>query len=123
MVINSEYDEVGLETLGFKCLKNTPTGKTLSNCSSNELELIEAYRKEYYDFINFYMQFSKNNVWTISCCSHSYACYGERYDVPEQRVPGVTGLTVKEAIDRFVFEDARVASIDTVSWPNNQPCA
>jgi hypothetical protein len=59
-----------------------------------------------------FMQFSRNSVWTISCCEHSYACYRERYDVPELRVPGKTGISPKEAIDRFVFDGERISSID-----------
>jgi hypothetical protein len=104
MIINSQYDEVGLEEgVGINCLKNGVSGKTLSNCSSTELKFIEVYRKEYLSFVSNFMQFAKNSAWTISCCTHSYACYGERYDVPEQKVPSITGLTVKDAIDLFVF--------------------
>ncbi len=59
------------------CLKNiNPTkGKTLKDCNSTEMSVIESYRRQYLAFVNIFMQFSKNSVWTISCCEHSYACY------------------------------------------------
>jgi hypothetical protein len=95
MLINSEYDEVGLEGIGISCLKSSKTGKTLANCNATELEYIEAYRSQFLSFTADFMQFSKNSVWSISCSSHSFACYGNRYNVPEIKVPGGSGLTPK----------------------------
>ena len=69
------------------------------------------------------MQFSKNSVWSISCCAHSFACYKERYDVDVVRVPAIEGVTVKDVVESFVFDDERISSIDEVSWPDNEPCA
>lgn len=42
MLINSEYDEVGLEKMGITCLKDTDLtkGKTLANCNATELSFI-----------------------------------------------------------------------------------
>lgn len=42
MIVNSEYDEVGLEGIGTTCLKNTDRtkGKTLANCNATELSYI-----------------------------------------------------------------------------------
>jgi len=45
------------------------------------------------------------------------------YNVDEQKIPMRIGLTVKDAIDKFVFENERISSIDKVNWPNNVPCA
>ena len=67
--------------------------------------------------------FKKMSVWTIACSAHSYACYGYRYDVDGQRIPGRIGLTVREGIDRFVFNEEQVMLVDQVNWPKNEPCA
>ena len=37
MVINSEYDEVALETMEVSCLSKGSQGKTLKNCNATEL--------------------------------------------------------------------------------------
>ena len=81
----------------MKCMKNTSPskGKTLKDCNSTEISVIESYRRQYLAFINIFMQFAKNSVWTISCCEHSYACYKYRYDVPELRAPANGGITPK----------------------------
>ena len=77
----------------------------------------------YLKFVENFVHFSTSNIWTISCCAHSYACYGWRYDAPELKVPAETGDTVQQAIDRFVFNNERVVMVDQVNWPNNAPCA
>ena len=124
LVINSEYDEVGLEDMGITCFSGAKSkGKSFKNCNATEMGWIEAYRSAYMKFVENFLHFSTSNIWTIACCAHSYACYGWRYDVPEQKVPGDTGATVREAIDRFVFNDERVVMVDRVDWPNNAPCA
>lgn len=69
------------------------------------------------------MQLSRNSVWTISCCAHSFACYEERYENNLVKIPAVEGLTVKDAVEGFVFDDQRISSIDQVPWPYNVPCA
>jgi hypothetical protein len=62
-------------------------------------------------------------VWTIACGQHSYACYQNFYDVPQQKIPMHTGATVRDAIDRFVFGGERVVLVDQGPWPMNAPCA
>jgi uracil DNA glycosylase len=64
-----------------------------------------------------------HSIWTISCCQHSYACYGGFYNVSAQKVPPVTGSTVAQAIERFVFDNERVVLVDQDPWPKNQACA
>jgi len=49
------------------------------------------------------LQFSKNSAWTISCSNHVYACLDEFYDSSDQMVPGKTGDTVKNAIEKYMF--------------------
>ena len=66
------------------------------------MKYIEHYRSEYMEIVGELM--SKNHsIWTIGCCQHSYACYGDFYNVSQQKIPQLTGSTVAEAIDRFVF--------------------
>jgi hypothetical protein len=60
-----------------------------------------------------------HSIWTIACCYHSYACWQQYYDVDAQRVPAMSGATVAEAIERFVFGGERVVIIDRNSWPAN----
>ena len=66
---------------------------------------------------------ANHSIWTISCCEHSYACYGNFYNVSRQKVPQLTGSTVADAIDRFVFHRERVVIVDEQTWPGNEPCA
>jgi hypothetical protein len=37
-------------------------------------------------------------MWTIACSNHVYQMYKDFYDSDLQRVPGKTGLTVKDAM-------------------------
>lgn len=69
------------------------------------------------------MQFSKNNIWSIACSNHVYACLDNFYDVNEQRVPGNIGNKVRDAIRKFVFDKTRIVDIDAEAWPANNPCA
>lgn len=83
---------------------------------------IEGYRTEFLKIVNTLVQ-NGHSFWTISCCQHSYACYAGFYNVTTQKVPSLTGSTVAQAIERFVFNDERVVIIDNDPWPSNQPCA
>lgn len=87
------------------------------------MSAIETYRKQYLDFVYNFMQFSYNSIWTVSCSAHVYAVYETLYNANEQRVPESTGLTIKDAIERFVFKGERIAQIDSVAWPNNKACS
>lgn len=87
------------------------------------MQFIEDYRTEYLSLMGKIMQFSKNSAWSIACSDHCFADFKFRYAVDVVRVPAVEGLTVKDAVESFVFEDKRISSIDQVTWPNNQPCA
>lgn len=124
LLINSQYDAVAIpDILDIDCFKNGTSGMTLDGCSPSQLANIEVYRKAYLNFITNFMHFSKNNVWTIACAQHVYAVWGEFYDTPAQRVPGQTGLTVREAVEKFVLEGERINLVDQGPWPNNTACA
>ena len=82
---------MAIQKLGIKCLKVGKSGATLSGCNTTEMEIIEHYRKVYMKFVATYVQFAENNIWTIACSTHSYACYDTMYNVEEQRVPMMTG--------------------------------
>lgn len=63
------------------------------------------------------------SVWTIACSQHVYAFFDSFYDVPEQRIPAKTGMTVREAVEAFVLYDQKVVLIDEAGWPANSGCA
>jgi hypothetical protein len=68
------------------------------------MDRIEVYRREYLRVVDMLMKDKMNHsIWTISCCQHSYACFGDFYDVPAQKIPTVTGVTVRNVVERYVF--------------------
>ena len=83
---------------------------------------IEHYRSVYMKTVDTLVE-AGHSIWTMACCQHSYACYQPFYNVSTQKVPELTGATVAEAIDRFVFHDERVVIVDQKPSPNNEPCA
>jgi hypothetical protein len=73
-----------------------------------------------------FLKIEKNSVWTISCSNHVYASSDNFYDVKEERVPGNTGVTIRQSVLKFIFENGngtRVIDIDPVAWPANNLCA
>ena len=44
-------------------------------------------------------------MWSIACSNHVYQMYKDFYDSDLQKVPEKTGLTVKDAMLRFIFEN------------------
>lgn len=68
------------------------------------MTFIEGYRVEYLKIVTKLIE-NNHSIWTISCCQHSYACYAGFYNVTTQKVPQLTGTTVADAIDRFVFSN------------------
>lgn len=123
-MINSEYDSWAIPNiLEVTCLKAGKSGQTLSSCTANEHKQIELYRTQYKGFIGQFLQFSKNNIWSIGCANHVYACLNDFYDVNAQRVPANIGNKVRDVVKKFVFERVRIADIDAEPWPANNPCA
>jgi hypothetical protein len=96
---------------------------SLTSCSTSDLANIEVYRKSYLNFLNLFIQLSKNSLWTISCANHVYTPLANFYDVSSQKVPEETGETVRTAVERFVINGERVASVDQKPWPSNNACA
>ena len=120
LFINSEYDQWGIsQILQIRCLKAGSTGYTLKYCSSAELKAIEDYRAKYISHINDHLKTPQRGIWTIACSQHTYSPYKEFYNVDVQRVPQKTGLTVKDAIKAFVFEDKINWTQDSNPWPLN----
>lgn len=126
MLINSEYDAWAIfNILGFNCLKSAQAGgATLSHCSKTEINYIEKYRTEYRETLaKFLVMNPESSIWSIACSNHVYACLNAFYDSPFQKIPTTIGLTLKDAIEQFVFEDKRVLSFDAKGWPSNTGCA
>ena len=48
---------------------------------------------------------NKNSCWSIGCSNHVYACLDGFYDSSLDKIPEVVGLTAREAIERFVFDN------------------
>ena len=45
LFINSQYDVVGMEiSMNMNCMTNGKSGKTLQNCSEQQMQSIEGYR-------------------------------------------------------------------------------
>ena len=124
MLINSQYDSEAIpDILDIKCITNGTQGQTLAACTPADLANIEVYRKAYLAFVNNFMLFSKNSVWTIACSHHVYGVWGEFYDSAAQKVPESSGMTVREAVERFVLGGERVNRQDAGPWPANSGCA
>lgn len=99
LLVNSQYDSYAIPfSLNINCLKPGTSGSTLSACNTSEIANIEVYRKAYLNFINNFLQFSRNSVWTISCSKHVYAVYDDFWESDAQRIPGSSGMSVRKAV-------------------------
>ena len=88
------------------------------------MDYIEDYRQAYRDLL--YRWITKNqyvSVWSIACSQHVYAAYNDFYDSPHQKIPALTGKTVKDAINSYVFENKLTIIYDEDGWPSNTGCA
>ena len=101
--------------LDIGCLKNgTSGGITPTDCNTTEMGYIEGYRKSYMKLVEKLIDLPNVNIWTIACFLHCYAFMDEFYDVSTQKVPETTGMTVKDAVEKFVFDPSeRVIQIDS----------
>jgi hypothetical protein len=82
----------------IKCISKGKSGATFTNCSKEEMAAIEDYRTRYMKFIDEAIKPKGWGMWTIACSNHVYQMYKDFYDSDLQRVPGKTGLTVKDAM-------------------------
>jgi hypothetical protein len=78
---------------------NGIAGETLVECSQEEINYFELYRKSYNDFITRFLRNPKNSAWTISCSRHTFSYINPLYNGILHRVPQITGKSIKEAID------------------------
>lgn len=65
----------------------------------------------------------KRGIWSISCSNHVYTSKDKFYDIDSERIPANVGMTVRDAIEQFVFHDKFISVVDNTTWPHNQPCA
>jgi hypothetical protein len=94
MFLNSEYDPVGISnTMNITCFTSGQSGRTLKDCSETQMMHIEGYRNQFMKDVKVLVE-AGHSIWTIACCQHSYACFGDFYNVSSQKVPGLTGSTV-----------------------------
>ena len=100
LLVQSQYDSTLIPLgLNINCIQKVTIGHSLATCTPEEMGHIEAYRQSFLNFANKFLNFSENNnLWAISCSHHGYGFRGEFYDNEGQRVPSVTGLTLKEAV-------------------------
>ena len=125
MIITSQYDSwLIYNGTEIGCVTDGKVGKTLTNCSSSDFILIEKNRRILLDFLDMWArEDSKNSVWAISCSTHMYLQFDDFYDSPNQKVPGVTGYKLREAVEKFVLEGEKIYMVDDVAWPGNALCA
>ena len=105
-------------------MKDGVSGQTLTGCSKKQMEYIEKYRSAYKELLKKWsMANTELSIWSIACSEHVYAAYRYLYDSPHQKIPALTGKTVKDAINMYVLEDKRVIFEDQEGWPSNTGCA
>jgi hypothetical protein len=85
--------------------------------------LIEKYRSALISKLAAYLSDNKNSLWSIACSSHGLAYLDSLYDSAKEKVPEGKGLTVRNAIERFVLSNERITSFDLNPWPSNKACA
>ena len=121
MAISSEYDTWAINnTLGFDCLKLGSSGWTLSDCKQSEMTYIETYRAKFKTYISYFLNIEKNSAWTIGCSNHVYPIYDMFYNDEKEEVKGIK---LKDALERFVFNEERVIEVESEPWPANTGCA
>ena len=123
LFIESSYDQLIIEGLGIKCPKKGKSGYTLKDCKDWELNAVEVYRDLYLELFATRLVAKGHSMWSISCCWHAGMSFDEEYGSSLQKVPKDTGLTIKDAVEKFVFENKRLEAVDIKSWPHNTPCA
>lgn len=67
------------------------------------MKCINEYQRKFKAFIKNFLSERKNSAWTIGCSQHVYTPLKQYFDSPNQKVPSLTGLTIKQAIYKFVF--------------------
>ena len=102
LVVNSEYDAWAIaHTLQEDCLSQGSSGETIAQCNQDQRDYIERYHQKFRDVMEYYMMVSRHSAWTIGCTHHGYTFSEDFYNVESQQV---VGMTVKQAVEAFVFE-------------------
>lgn len=70
--------------------------------------------------MEYYTMVSRHSAWTIGCSNHGYVFEDEFYNNEKQKVNGVT---LKQAVEAFVFFGERVIQMEENNWPSNTGCA
>ena len=84
------------------------------------MEYIERYHQKFRDIMEYYTMVSRHSAWTIGCSNHGYTFEDQDYNNPKQ---AVNGMTVKQAVESFVFENQRIMQLEQNDWPANTGCA
>lgn len=69
------------------------------------------------------MMNTKSSSWTIGCSQHGYSYEKQFYNSDTERVPAKSGVTIKQALNAFVFGQQRVHAEEEYPWPSNSGCA
>lgn len=128
LIINSQYDSYIIKNIMQQdCLRDGLTMKTLSSCGVKQLFHIERYRKRYLAMINGFLQINPtSSIWSIPCSEHVVASKNDFYNNARLAVPGLGDThrsTIRQAVQKFVFQNERIISFDLVPWPYNWRCA
>ena len=68
-------------------------------------------------------QFSRFSLWSTACSKHCWIPFKNAWENDKETVPMESEHTVRDAVERFVFNQQRVTYGDEVKWPGNKPCA
>lgn len=119
LILQSGYDSSNLwETVGLHCVDNN----TLSNCNADDQKYAHIF-KIYQNALIMKEVERRNNfsAWLISCVKH---CFDDKLHDTNWEVPENSGITVNEAIRRFLEEpENKQVYLDVDEWPENSNCA
>ena len=77
-------------------------------------------------FDNFTKALQKVGFWAPACVQHGFLKNSISFSGDSYRVPGVTGVTLSDAIGRFmanVSDKSGNRHVDKVIWPDNRGCS
>lgn len=122
-VIESQYDLWSIENiLQLKCA-GSKLG-TLTKCNQTEVKAIEDYRTALLSALNDFNVIKEYGIWAPSCIQHGFVV-SSSFNSPNYQVPSGSGVTLSEAIWKFVENPSSGKNryVDSVAWPNNKGCS